>query len=204
MFRQLALTFYLLHLCCFAAFNQTCKLNAQYEERTSRVVLDWNMVNHSAKTTYTLLKSTDKTNWTEIVTDKYLRNYSEEDLFDYDDRADRNKEYFYLVKITDINKKVIALSNIVTIDTEADKSTWVIYPNPVNDFLNLVYEGKNIIKGVINVLVQDMSGKIIVRFRAASIYKKLEIPVSQLRKGLYIVQLSVMNEIMLNQQFVKQ
>ena len=98
----------------------------------------------------------------------------------------------------------IAFSNIATVEAKADKISWVIYPNPVSDFLNLVYEGKNIIKGVINVLVQDMTGKIVVRFRAASIYKKLEIPVSQLRKGLYIVQISVMNEIMMNQQFVKQ
>jgi hypothetical protein len=204
MFRQLSLVFYLLQLYCPAALSQTSKLNGQYEESTSRVVLDWNMVKHPTKTTYTLLKSADGKNWTEIVTDKYLRNYSEEDLFDYDDRAARNKKYYYQVKITDASKKVIALSNIVAINTEADKRTWVIYPNPVNDFLNLVYEGNNIIEGVINVLVQDMAGKIVIRFRAASIYKKLNIPLSGLRKGVYIVKVSVMNEIMLNQQFVKQ
>ena len=146
MFRQVSITFYLLQLCCFAAHSQSCKLTAQYEERTSRVILDWNMINHAAKTTYILLKSTDAKNWTEIVTDKHLRNYSEEDFFDYDDRADRDRKYFYRVKIVDANNKAIAFSNIATVEAKADKISWVIYPNPVSDFLNLVYEGKNIIR----------------------------------------------------------
>jgi len=187
-----------------ASLAQLCRLNAQYEERTSRVIVDWNMISHTTKTTYILLKSTDAKNWTEVVTDKMLRNYTAEDVFDYDDRVNRDQTYYYRLRIIDAGKKTVAFSNTVTVSTEADKTTWVIYPNPVNDVLHLVYEGNNIIKGVINVTVQDITGKIVIRFRAASTNKKLEIPVSQLRKGMYVVQIYIMNEMALNQKFVKQ
>lgn len=189
---------------CYTSIAQLCRLNAQYEVRTSRVILDWNMINHPAKTTYVLLKSTDTKTWTEVVTDKVLRKYSEEDVFDYDDKVNRNQKYFYRLKIIDANNKTIAFSNTVTIGDEEDKSSWAIYPNPVNDVLHLVYTGNNIIKGVINVTVQDISGKIVTRLRAASTNRRLEIPVSNLRKGIYVVQISIMNEIMMNQKFVKQ
>src|SRR4029079_3471648 len=116
----------------------------------------------------------------EVVTDKVLRNYTEEDVFDYDDRVNRNEKYFYRLKIIDANNKTIAVYNTATITTEAYKSSWVIYPNPVNDVLNLVCQGSNIIKGVIKVTVQDMTGKILIRFRAASTNRRLEIPVTQL------------------------
>ena len=194
-----------LMLACFTtSVAQVCQLNVQYDVRTSRVSLDWNMINHPVKTTYILLRSTDTKKWIEVVTDKVLRNYSEEDIFDYDDKVDRNEKYFYQLKIIDAGNKTIALSNTVTISTEADKSSWAIYPNPVNDVLNLVCEGSNIIKGVINVTVQDITGKIVIRFRAASTNRRLEIPVTQLRKGTYIVQILIMNEMVMNQKFIKQ
>jgi hypothetical protein len=190
--------------CCYATSAQQCKLNAQYEEKTSRVFLNWNMIGHPAKTTYVLLKSIDNKTWTEVVTDKMLRNYTEEDIFDYDDRVNRDQKYFYRLKIIDANNKTVSLSNVVTIESAADKATWMIYPNPVNDILNLSYEGNNKIGGVINVIVLDVTGKILVKFRAASTSRKLEIPVSQLRKGMYIVQISILNETVMNEKFIKQ
>jgi hypothetical protein len=189
---------------CCKPFAQVCKLNAKYEERTSRVFLDWNMVNHPAKTTYVLLKSTDAKTWTEVVTDMIFRNYANDDIFDYDDRVNRDQKYYYRLKIIDANNRAIAFSNTVTLASVADKTTWVIYPNPVNDILNLTCQGNNIIGGVINVTVQDMTGKVLIRFRAASNNRKLEIPVSQLYKGMYIVQIFILNEMMMNEKFVKQ
>lgn len=204
MYKYFSFIFYFILTYCCATVAQTCQLNAQYEVRTSRVLLNWSMINHPAKTTYILLKSTDEKTWTEVVTDKILRKYTEEDVFDYDDKANRSEKYFYQLKIIDANHKTIALSNIVSIITEAEKSLWAIYPNPVNNVLNLVCQGNNIIKGVINVTVQDMTGKIVVRFRAASTNRRLEIPVLHLRKGIYVVQISIMNEIAMNRKFVKQ
>ena len=204
MYKYFSLTFCLTQVYWCTTVAQFCQLNAQYEERTSRVILDWNMINHPAKTTYILLRSTDTKMWTEVVTDKIMRKYSQEDVFDYDDKVNRDQKYYYRLKIVDANNKAVAFSNIVIISTEVDKRSWVIYPNPVNDVLHLVYEGNNIIRGVINVIVQDITGKIVTRFRAASTNRSLEISVSSLRKGIYVAQVSILNEIVMNQKFVKQ
>ncbi|MEO6328915.1 MAG: T9SS type A sorting domain-containing protein [Ginsengibacter sp.] len=204
MFKYFLVVFCLMLAYSFAGMAQLCHLNARYEERTSKVIFDWNMIRHSTKTAYVLLKSTDTKTWTEIVTDKVRRNYTPEDVFDYDERVSRDQKFFYRLKIIDENNETVTVSNTVTISTEAEQNTWVIYPNPVNNILHLSCQGSNIINGVINVTVQDITGKIVIRFRAASINRKLEIPVSQLLRGMYIVQISITNEIVMTQKFLKQ
>lgn len=201
--RRLPFTFFLVFAGNYATVAQQCELNAEYEVRTSRVLLYWNMVPHPSKTTYVLFRSTDAKNWREVVTDKIPRKYSEEDVFDYDDRVNRSDVYYYQIKIVDANNKTIALSNIASVSTGAEKTSWTIYPNPANDILHLVCEGSNVVKGVISVTVQDLTGKIVIRFRAASTNRSLEIPVSKLRKGAYVVQISIMNQTVLSQQFIK-
>ena len=204
MYRYFFLTLFCLLAYCHATVAQLCQLNAQFESRISQVLLDWNMINHPGKTTYQLLKSNDGKIWREVVTDKRLQNYTSEDIFDYEDKVDRDEKYYYRLRILDINNKTITFSNTVSINSGSAKGSWVIYPNPVNEVLTLVFKGNTLIRGVINVVVQDATGKIVLRYRAASIHKTLQIPVSKLRSGIYVVQISILNELMMNQKFVKQ
>ncbi len=189
---------------CRGTVAQLCQLNAQFETRTSQVILDWNMISHPNKTTYQLLRSNDGKIWIEVVTDKILQPYTSEDIFDYEDKVDRDKRYYYRLRILDSNNKTITFSNIVAVQSESAKSSWIIYPNPVNEVLTLVCKGNTIVRGVINVIVKDVTGKIVIRYRAASIYKTLHVPVSKLRTGIYVVQISILNEVVMNQKFVKQ
>jgi hypothetical protein len=189
---------------CRGTVAQLCELHAQFETRTSQVILDWNMISHPNKTTYQLLRSIDGKIWREVVTDKILQHYTSEDIFDYEDKVDRDKRYYYRLRILDSNNKTITFSNIVAIQSGSAKSSWVIYPNPVNEVLTLIYKGNTIVRGVINVIVKDATGKIVIGYRAASIYKTLHIPVSKLRTGIYVVQISILNEVVMNQKFVKQ
>jgi len=198
------LTFFLMVAYCRATVAQLCQLNGEFEIRTSQVILDWNMVSHRDKTTYQLLRSNDGKRWKEVVTDKILRVYTSEDIFDFEDKVERNEKYYYRLRILDTNNKTITFSNVVLIHTSSVHNSWVIYPNPVNEVLTLVCTGNTIIRGVINVIVQDATGKIVIRYRAASIYKTLQIPVSKLRRGIYAVQISILNEVVMNQKFVKQ
>ena len=82
-------------------------------------------------------------------------------------------------------------------------NSWKIFPNPVRDMLNLVHSG-NEIKGVINVSILDATGKSVIRFRAASNNKQLHIPVSKLHAGIYFIKLNVLNEMQLNEKFIKE
>ena len=204
MYRYSLLTLFCMVVYCRGTVAQLCQLNAQFETRTSQVILDWNMISHPNKTTYQLLRSNDGKMWREVVTDKILQDYTSEDIFDYEDKVDHDKRYYYRLRILDSNNKTITFSNIVAIQSESAKSSWVIYPNPVNEVLTLVCKGNTIVKGVINVIVKDATGKIVIRYRAASIYKTLQIPVSKLRTGIYVVQISILNEVVMNQKFVKQ
>ena len=185
---------------------QVCELHAELELRTSIVRLDWNMVDNPGKTTYVLLRSRDGKNWSEIVTDKIFRKYSTEDIFDYEDKSLIRGKFFYRLVVLDPQYNPVAFSNMVTINTNtgSEKGVWVIYPNPVQDVLMLSFKGDGYIKGVINVQVQNVSGKTVIQFRAASVNRNLQIPVSNLPPGFYVVRVTVMNEVMMNQKFIKQ
>ncbi len=83
-------------------------------------------------------------------------------------------------------------------------NAWQIAPNPVEDILNLIYKRSDIIKDVINVVIQDATGKIVIRFRAASNNKQLHIPVSNLHAGIFFIKLNIGAEVQLNDKFIKQ
>ena len=82
-------------------------------------------------------------------------------------------------------------------------NSWKIFPNPVRDMLNIMYSG-NAIKGVINLTILDATGKAVIRFRAASNNKQLHIPVSKLHVGIYFIKLNVLNEVQMNEKFIKE
>lgn len=201
----LSLTIFLITTFCFSSNAQLSRLNAGFDAFTQTVKLDWNMISNPAKTTYVLLRSADGKFWTEVVTDRVLQLYTGEDIFDYDDKTFvRESNNYYRLKIIDVNKSVIAYSNMVVVNTETGKGLWVIYPNPVNDVLTLSFKGNGTIKGVINIVVYDVSGKAVIKFRSASIYRTIQIPVTKLQNGYYVVQINVMNELLMKQRFIKQ
>ena len=197
-------TLFLLFAFCATTVAQLCTLNANYDPHASKVFLYWNMINGTDKTTYVLSKSNDKKNWTLVVTDKIFKQYTAEDTFDYADKINPDKECYYRLKIINANRETVTYSNIVAVNNTIEKSIWEIYPNPVNDILYLVCKGSSIIKGVINVLIYDVTGKIVTRFRSASIYRSLQIPVSHLRNGIFVVEISILNEIACKKEFIKQ
>jgi hypothetical protein len=54
------------------------------------------------------------------------------------------------------------------------------------------------------VQIQDATGKVVIKFRSGSMYKNIEIPISNLKRGPYFILVTVMNEVMMNQRFIKQ
>ena len=174
-----------------------------------------------------LLKSADGVNWQIAAANPVFRNYTSSTVLAYNDNFKNEQKLFYRVRIYDTDDKTVALSNTAavanpkavvleenprpaTIPGKRPASTlrvaaiWQIYPNPVNDVLNLIYKGKDVIRGVINVVVQDATGKAVIKFRAASKSQHLNIPVSNLRSGIYFIRIDVLNEMQMNEKFVKQ
>ncbi len=219
------------------AISQTVKLTALYDFNNSAVKLNWNMVNNSSRTSYLLLRSADGVTWAEAAKDRMLRNYSDDDIYFFNDRNYLPGKNYYRIKIADGNNNTIALSPIVVVNTRSslrtttypsikkkettsntiqapgkkqednqykNNSAWVMYPNPVTDVLKLAYKGRGDLKGVVNVLVQDATGKVVIKFRSGSMYKLIQIPVSNLQRGVYSIQLTVLDELMMSQKFIKQ
>ncbi|MEP6952315.1 MAG: T9SS type A sorting domain-containing protein [Ginsengibacter sp.] len=190
------------------------------------VTLQWNMVNYPGTTAYTLFKSIDGVVWEITAANPVFRNYTSSTILAYRDNFSDEQKLYYRVKVYDTNENIVDISNTAVvanpkkdypleknpapgnITTEVPSTTsrnlWKIYPNPAGDMLGLVYKGKDIIKGVINIVVQDATGKAVVRFRAASNNKQLYIPVSSLHPGFYFIKINVASEVQMNEKFIKQ
>lgn len=226
----------------YCAISQSVRLSAVYDFNNSAVKLNWNMVSSNTRTSYIVLKSNDGVTWTEVVKDRTLRYYNDQDIYFYNDRYFLPGKSFYRIVITDASKNTIALSPIVSVSTNgknksavsnaapvypqpknnvsqnttpsqnniqpdndySHNNSWVIYPNPARDNLSLTYKGYGPLKGVVNVQIQDATGKIVVKFRSGSMYKTIQIPISNLQRGVYFIQVSVLDELMMSQRFIKQ
>ncbi|HEY8690754.1 MAG TPA: T9SS type A sorting domain-containing protein [Chitinophagaceae bacterium] len=226
----------LIILCNFYnVFSQSVKLTAIYDFNNSAVKLNWNMVSSDTRTSYLLLRSADGVSWMEAAKDRMLRNYTNDDIYFFNDRKFSPGKNYYRIKIADGDNNTIALSPVVVVNTKGTaynittnpintqsqttgkqttspkidtrpqgNGSWVLYPNPATDLLKLAYKGSNDLKGVVNVQIQDATGKIVIKFRSGSMYKLIQIPITNLQKGIYFIQLTVMNELMMSQQFLKQ
>lgn len=196
--------------------SQSVELKAYFDNQRSVIKLNWNMVSTNARTGYVLLKSTDGQTWSEVSKEINLPN-DRQDAYFYDDRLfTSGTKNSYRVRIFDQGNNTVALSPIVAVTPTASSvapksaiienaSAWAIYPNPVNDVLTLNYKGSEPIKGVINIQITDMTGKTVVKFRAASTNRSIQIPLnSNLKSGMYAVQMIIENEMVFSSKFLKQ
>jgi len=211
-----------------SSFSQKVELTAVYDGNNAIVKLNWNMVMSNSKTSYLLLRSADGIAWTEAARDRMLRNYTEDDIFFFNDKHYFPGKNLYRIRIYDGNNNTIALSPIVAVNTQIIKparpvtavkennkqsqrntipksnNDWVIYPNPAKDFLKLAYKGSADLKGVVNVQIQDARGRVVINYRSGSMYRTIEISISNLQKGAYFIRVTVLNELMMSQKFIKQ
>ncbi len=213
-----------LMLMCFNS-KAAVTLIAIPDAQGSVVSLRWNMVNYSSVSAYILLKSSDGVVWQVAAANPVYRNYSSSTILAYNDKVTERRKLFYRVRIYDVNDNTIAISNtaiaeipkavyrvpdrpVASIPTNSSRpvigASWQIFPNPVHDILNLAYKKSERLMGVINVIISDVTGKIMIRFRQASNNKQLRIPVSNLKAGLYFIKIDVLNERQMNEKFIRQ
>lgn len=226
MIKLFAPAFCFLLLACFHTMAGV-NLTARPDIRTSSVSLQWNMVDYRSATAYVLLKSIDGVVWLIAAANPVYRNYASSSILAYRDEVTNEEKLFYKVRVYDAHDNTVALSNTAIaeihkaiyrgsgnkqaspITSESNASNpvskaWQLYPNPVTDVLNLSYKRNDKPRGVINVIITDAVGKIVIRFRQASNNMHLRIPVSNLHAGLYFIKINVLDEMQMNEKFVKQ
>ncbi len=201
-------------------------LTAIPDTHTSSVSLQWNMVNYATVTAYVLLKSIDGVVWQVAAANPVYRNYKSSSVLIYRDQVNNEEKLFYKVRVYDAHDNTVALSNTAVAEihkaiyhgagnsyinapstpnvTSRSSKAWQLYPNSVTDILNLSYNRSDKPRGVINVIITDATGKVAIRFRQASNNMQLRIPVSTLHTGLYFIKINVLDEMQMNEKFVKQ
>jgi len=170
-----------------------------FDTRTNAVIVSWK---HDATETGTYLvqRSADNSSWGDIALQGVpldLTNRS----FSFTDKKPSPGKNYYRLKFIAVNGEVEYGPPVMIIIPAANN--WVMYPVPVTDLLTLEYRGSEPVKGVINIFIQRNTGTIITRLRSSSLNKVIQIPVSNLGKGIYDIRIIVNGEISWNQRFIK-
>jgi len=176
------------------------EFSAVYDNRRQTVKIKWQDNTPGIKA-FIIQRSADNSTWADIALRRTNENTGNKTYFFEDSKPAPGQNYYRLKSFTSDDR--IIYSKGIMIITGSPGYAWVMYPVPVKDVLTLQYRGSEIIKGVINILIQNSSGNIITRVRSASLTKIIRIPVNNLGSGMYDVRIIVENEIIWNQRFIK-
>ncbi len=173
-------------------------LTAVYDSRNNTVKIKWQNKLPEIKT-FVIQRSSDNRNWADISM-QTINNNTERSFYFEDKKPSAGENYYRLRYFTNSDKEAHSLGVMVT--TGSPGYNWVMYPVPVTNLVTLQYKGAETIKGVITVLIQR-TGKVLTRLRCASLSRSIQVPVSNLGSGIYDISITVENEVIWNQRFVK-
>lgn len=182
------------------SLNAVPEFTAVFNADKNIVIIRWEHRSNDIKT-YTIQRSLDNISWADIALQGINPNAGARSFYFEDKKPTAGENYYRLKCIGTTGKIEYSLSIMIIIGSP--QKSWIMYPVPVKDVLTLEYKGAEKIKGVINVFIQQSSGKIITRIRSASLNRVIKIPVDNLSRGIYDVRIIIEGEIAWNQRFVK-
>ena len=186
------------HFACFAS-GVSPNLTAEYNSRKKQVELKWQNIDPGV-TAFVLQRSADNNSWKDIYT-LNSNGFNKKKLEKFYDRNPEPAKNYYRLKIFVNNETEYTASIMVIIGSQTN--SWIIYPVPVRDVLNLQYNGSEAIKGVICIFIQNMYGYVLVRRRCSTLSRNIQVPVDNLGRGTYDIRIVINDEIVWNQRFVK-
>jgi hypothetical protein len=154
------------------------------------VNLEWIVTDENDLNRYDVYSSTDGINFnlcgsvTATMTERGLKTYQFQDL--------SNKAVLVYYRIKAINNDETGeWSSTVAVNTTKSvvNKPLKVYPNPATDFINLEFDG--IDASNFNVLVMDMSGKVVYKLDGVqTAINQYTLQLDAIESGMYIVQLS--------------
>jgi hypothetical protein len=185
----------------YASAQKNISLTAIYEKDKKAIVVQWQHVNKHA-ISYTLQSSKDTTFFSDIVTKLNSGNFIGS-TFEYIDKTITGEKIYYRLRVN-LNDAMVETTLPVTVVLNNTKNTWLIYPLPAKEIINLKYIGNGTVDGVISIFILRISsGTIFTRLRLASNTKNIIIPITNLGSGVYNIQVAIGNRPVWNQQFIK-
>lgn len=195
----LAIILFMVHSACFASVISP-NLTAEYNTRQKTVLLKWQNTD-SRVIAFVLQQSDDNYIWKDIYTLEAIK-FRKKKQEKYSDRyPEPTKNYYRLKMLLDGNEIEYSLSIMVIIGNPV--TSWIMYPVPVRDVLNLQYNGSDPIQGVVSIFIQNMYGYVLVRKRFSSLNRTIRLPVDNLGRGTYDIRIVINDEVVWNQRFVK-
>lgn len=176
------------------------QFSAVYNSRKNAVVIKWQHTSANIKT-YTVQQSSGNKIWTDIALQQVDRS-AEPRSFYFEHKKIVVGANHYRLKAIYVDGRTDYSMDVLVYIATADKS-WVMYPVPVTDLLTLDYRGTETIKGVINIIIQQPTGRVFTKLRYASLSRQIKIPVDNLPKGIYDIRIVVQGEVLWDQRFVK-
>ncbi|KJS06880.1 MAG: hypothetical protein VR77_03450 [Flavobacteriales bacterium BRH_c54] len=162
--------------------------NANYEQESGNVVLDWKTISEINNDYFTVEKSIDGENFEVVGIVDGAGNSSELKSYNSLDKNPISGTSYYRLKQTDFDGK-FEYSDIVPVKINDNISNPTIYPNPITD--NGVLEFNANSTEVTVITIYDVSGRIILNnqhFTNKGI-NKIQLETSNLTNGMYFISL---------------
>lgn len=185
----------------FASAQDNTSITALYEKNRNVIKLRWQH-NEEEVSSYCIQRSSDNNLYRDIYT-KNVNDIKPGDFLKYTDNKIGIGKNYYRLKINRYNASSVIYQPIIVIPGNSENK-WSLFPVPAGPVLNLQYSGNNALQGVITVIIQSVSsGIIFTNLRLASTNRTIQIPVTNIGKGLYDLRVYVGNDVVWNRRFVK-
>ena len=194
-----AIFLFVMHTACFASVISP-NLTAEYDSRRKIVSLKWQNTD-SRVTAFILQRSDNNISWKDIYTLEKIK-FRKKKLEKFSDLYPEPSKNYYRLKIL-IGENEIEYSPSIMVIIGTPVNSWIMFPVPVKDVLNLQYNGSDPIQGVVSIFIQNMYGHMLVRRRYSSLNRTIQIPVDNLGRGTYDIRIVIKDEVVWNQRFIK-
>jgi surface protein len=154
------------------------------------ISLNWTVTDEEDLNRYDIYSSTDGINFS--LSGSVAATMSERGLktYQFQDLSNKSALVYYRLKSIN-NDETGEWSSIVAVHTTktVENKPLKVYPNPATDFISLEFDG--IDASNFNVLVMDMSGKVVYKLDGVETeINQYVLPLNGIQSGMYIVQLS--------------
>jgi len=172
---------------------------AVYNSRKKAVIMKWQHSTPGVKT-YIPQRSPDNKTWIDIALQEIDPATANRSFYFEDKKPIAGENHYRLKCIYADGRTDHSLDVMVIIGST---NSWVMYPVPVTDLLTLEYRGSEPIPGVINVIIQNQSGRLLTKRRYSSQTKQIKIPTDHIPKGIFDIRIIVEDEVIWSQRLVK-
>ena len=151
---------------------------------SNKVKLQWATASEYNNSGFTVQRSTDGSNFTDIGWVAGLNIATGSSYSYYDANIAKGNKYYYRLKQVDTDGK-FTISKVVTVFYSGSNSIVSIYPNPVTD--NLVIQNNSLVQNT-DIIIIDAAGKIIYQ-KQVLLNSKVNLSTTSWNAGVYIIKI---------------